>query len=248
MAFTHGKNTRVYIGRYSISDRFREASTTASIETGDTTAYGDDTKEFILGHEEGSLSLGGLFDGTDDSIDDVAKAMTTRTTPMPVVICFAPSSTDAQLGDIVDVAGAIETNYTRSSPVADVASVSIDAQASGGVHTGNALTDWYTTTSAAGTTEHTSVDLTAVASANTGYVATLHVMANTATDTTTVKVQHSANNTTWADLATFAVVGSSTTAEEFINNNSAVVNRYVRAHLVRVGTGDTSTFVAFARK
>jgi hypothetical protein len=61
-----------------------------------------------------------------------------------------------------------------------------------------------------------------------------------------VKVQHSANNSTWADLVTFATV-TAVGAEHAVVAPATTVNRYLRA--TWSGTFTSATFaVAFARR
>ncbi len=85
------------------------------------------------------------------------------------------------------------------------------------------------------------------ASSANGGAATLHIPANTVNGNTTIKVQHSANNSTWADLITFTNVAASTATSE-IKAVSGTVNRYLRATASTAGSSGSITFmIAFAR-
>jgi hypothetical protein len=76
---------------------------------------------------------------------------------------------------------------------------------------------------------------------------TLHVPTNTVNGNTTIKIQHSANNSTWADLISFTVVGSTAKTSE-IKAVSGTVNRYLRATASTAGSSGSITFmIAFAR-
>ena len=85
------------------------------------------------------------------------------------------------------------------------------------------------------------------ASSANGGAGTLHVPTNTVNGNTTIKIQHSANNSTWADLISFTVVGASTKTSE-LKAVSGTVNRYLRATASTAGSSGSITFmVAFAR-
>lgn len=89
----------------------------------------------------------------------------------------------------------------------------------------------------------------AASSANGG-VAHLHVTANTRNGTAVAKVQHSANNSTWADLVTFTTISTgTTTSQRSVVNSGTTVNRYLRALITPAGsTGSLTVTVAFARR
>ena len=76
----------------------------------------------------------------------------------------------------------------------------------------------------------------------------LHVTANDRSATVDVKIQHSTDDSVWADLITFTQVGvGAETAEA--KTVSGTVNRYVRAaRTVAAGTGSITYAVGFARR
>jgi L-alanine-DL-glutamate epimerase-like enolase superfamily enzyme len=87
-------------------------------------------------------------------------------------------------------------------------------------------------------------------SGETGVASTayLHVTANSRTAGSVFKVQHSSDNTTFADLITFATVATTLTGAEKIEV-TGTVNRYVRASFAPGGsTGSITYSLAFARR
>jgi len=130
-----------------------------------------------------------------------------------------------------------------------VFTISAQAQASGtvgGLDGGVLLAASQTITA---TVANTGVD-NAAASTNGG-VAHLHVTTNTRNGAITVKVQHSSNNSTWADLFTFTATTSATTTSERIEVAAGTaVNRYLRANVSGfAGSSGTATItVGFARR
>lgn len=85
------------------------------------------------------------------------------------------------------------------------------------------------------TTSYDSVDNGA--STDNGLTAFLHVTATSSGDWV-LKVQHSADDSTWADLITFSADGSAITSE--VGEASGTVNRYLRFQATR--TSGTTTF------
>jgi hypothetical protein len=113
------------------------------------------------------------------------------------------------LGNRVTILKAKTTSYEVSTPVGDVVAVSYSAQADGGLDQGVSLA---ALASVSATTTGSSHDNSA-SSANGG-VAQLHVTVNTRDADATIKIQHSADDSTFADLATFTVVATTVVTSE----------------------------------
>jgi hypothetical protein len=239
MAFRHGKNTKVLFGAYDLSSYFNEASSATSIETGETTTFGKNSKTYLTGLADGTISLSGLFDGDANAVDAVLSA--TLGTDAGAVITVAPEG--LAIGSRLKAGATLSTSYEISSPVADVVSVSGEAQVTGDTSHAVSL---HNLTAETATGNATSNDNSA-SSANGG-IAILHVTANSMNAGTTIKVQHSADNSTWADLATFAAVSSTTTTSERVAVAAGTtVNRYLRASWTAAGTGSITFHVNFSR-
>lgn len=208
-------------------------------EMADVTIEGDGGHKFIPGLDNGSLSLDGVFDNTaaaggqDESLD------TARGAADASVITAAPDG--FALGKRVIPISARESNYAASSPVGDAVTFAASWMSEGQVDVGVALHDL---TAETATGNGSSVD-NAVSSANGG-VANLHVTSASAADSLTVKVQHSPDDSVWADLITFTAA-TTTTAERL--TVTGTVDRYVRAIRTISGTDPSFTYaVAFARR
>jgi hypothetical protein len=234
MAFVHGKNTGVLVGAYDLSAFFNSAQVGKTVDAAEVTTFGKDDKVYLAGQEDGSLSLGGFFDGDAGAVDAVLAAAFAADTPVSVVW-----SGLATLGNVGGVANVVQTDYTVTSPVGDAVQVSASGQADGGVRAGGRLlAPLVARTSVAALT---GVDDTAASTF--GGVAHLHVTAFTGTNCT-IKVQHSTDNSVWADLITF---GSVTDEGSERAVASGTVNRYLRVN-VTAGTFTSVTFaVVFAR-
>lgn len=241
MAFIHGKNASVLHGIYDLSPYLNDGSVSTSAESAETTAFGSVAKTYIVGLKDGTLSASGMFDGSVDAIDEVLTASIGSDTNAPV--SFFPTTTT--IGNPVKLLQAKTTGYSVSSPVGDVVSVSYDAQADGGIDHGVSLA---ALAAIVATTNSTSVD-NAASTANGG-LAQLHVSVNSWSADATIKVQHSSDNSTWADLTTFTVVATTvTTSERIAVATGTTVNRYLRAqNTLTAGTGSITYQVSFARR
>lgn len=247
--FVHGKGTGVLLDQYNLSEYFNSADVAQTIDVAETTSFTASAKSYIVGLNDATVSLSGLYSQDAGGSDEVLSAILgTATTPL-ITVAF-------NIGTIGNrcVTGRVhETNYSISNPVADVSSVTADFNASTdavsgqtyGVRGGVMLTT-------GGSIAYGSLgNLTAVdngASSANGAMAVLHVTANSISGgSTTIKVQHSTDNSTWADLMTFAVVSASTTTKE-LKTASSTINRYVRATASTAGSSGAITFhIGFAR-
>ena len=240
MAFIHGKSAIVLNNEFNLSTYFNDISISRSVETAETTAFGASAKAYIVGISDGTISLGGMFDGAANAIDAEITDMIGSTSG---VVSISASGVTT-IGTRMISATGIVTSYEVSAPVGDVVSASAEFQADDGVGNAVSLAALAAITT---TTTGTSVD-NAASSANGGF-ATLHVTANTMNGATVCKVQHSSDNSTWADLQTFATVATTiTTAERLKVANGTTVNRYLRAVATAAGAGSFTYHINFARQ
>tara|TARA_R100001463_G_scaffold98718_5_gene153217 strand:- start:5191 stop:5943 length:753 start_codon:yes stop_codon:yes gene_type:complete len=246
--FIHGKDTAVYIDEFDLSSYFTSADTSINNSIAETTAYGATDSAFIMGMRSGTLSLSGMWAGDTDGSDEELQALLGNATT-PVITVREGS---ASIGSGAIVAQANETSYAISSPVADVSTVTADFECSTNNTTNLtfALASGVQLTAGASIAHGSLGNLSSVdnsASSASGGAGTLHVPTNTVDGNTTIKIQHSANNVSWADLISFTVVGSSAKTSE-IKAVSGTVNRYLRASASTAGSSGSITFmIAFAR-
>lgn len=241
--FRHGKNTAILYSQYNLSSFLNEVSSSTEVETGETTAFGQNSKTYVVGLNDGTMSASGLFEATStagsEGVDPVISASLGSDTDG--VLTYAMSG--LTVGQPAKIAAVQSTSYEVSSPVGDVVSISAEFQANGGIQTGLILASG--TVSTATTTNGTAQD-NAASSANGG-VANFHVTANANGGSTTLKVQHSADNSTWADLSGVTITAGANTRTSGRVAVSGTVNRYVRGVAVTASTGAITYHIAFAR-
>lgn len=236
--FRHGKNTAVLVNEFDFSEFFNEATASLSVETAETTTFGNSAKTYVVGLKDATASLSGLFEGSATGTDaEFSAAIGTNNTLVTIGVEDAIGARRAM------VMKAINTTYEISSPVADVVSMSAELQAEeDAIDYGIFLVDLAAITA---TTNGASRD-NGASSAN-GLVAMLHVTANAHNNNATFKVQHSADNSTWADLITFTTVATTVkTAER--SETTGTVNRYLRAQATLSGSGSITYTIAAARR
>lgn len=144
MAFVHGKNAYVAmeasVGAGSVTDYsayFNDVSLSRSIETAETTTFGDDDKEYIIGLRDATVSLSGLFDATMDNV--LAGLLGAGKVVMHIATNGGTAASDNPVykldggtGDF-SAPGAIITSYDISPAVGDVIPFSVDVQVSGAI-------------------------------------------------------------------------------------------------------------------
>ena len=237
--FAHGKNVSIFVNEFDFSTYFNDVSASSMVETAEVSAFGSSAKEYIVGLTDGTVSLSGMFDGTATGTDVVFSAVLGSTTKQNVIV--APSGhTNGATAIMLE---ADDTSYEVSGAVADVVQTSAEFQSSDGVEHGKILSSGSAITA---TGSGTSVD-NAASSANGG-VGFVSVPTNTRNGNITVKVQQSADNSTFTDLITFTVVTSTQKTFQRVEVTGTVA-RYLRVNYTVAGsTGSATPVVAFARR
>jgi hypothetical protein len=253
MTFIHGKDTAVLINEFDMSAYFSDASQAFNNDTAETTAFGASAKSYVIGLADGTFDLGGMFDvGAGTSATVLESILATATAP---VVTVHHNGND--IGEPAWLMRAHQTSYSLSSPIADIVKVASSFQATGSNDTnhivpistsGVQLTNFGNRTVSSMPITSSSVDNAASTSA--GGMATLHVTSNTGNGTSyTTKVQHSADNSSWADLVTFTVFAGAAVTEELVTVAAGTVNRYLRSSIITADgtTGNVKYAISFAR-
>jgi len=247
MAFVHGKSVDVLVNGYDLSAYFNDASITYNSETAETTAFGNESKTYIVGLDDGTVSLSGMFDAnTTDGLDTVVTGTLSDNVITTSVFYATPAA-----GGRVSMADGLLTNYEISSPVADVTSASLDIQGNDGVRQGDALSALAAVST---TTTGSEVDRSAGASTTAGVCsAHLHIVANDRdAGTLDVKITSATSSGgVYADVTggafTQIAAGAGRASERIAI--SGAVNRYVKVVYTVTGgtTGSYTPIVTLTR-
>jgi hypothetical protein len=240
--FRHGKNVNVFLDEYDFSTYFNDVSASTTVDTAEASAFGTSAKEYVVGHRDGTVSLSGMFESTVSVGTDqyFATALGSAT---KVKLIVAPEGHSNGAGAILLQAD--DTSYEVSSAIADIVQASAEFQSTDAVEHGKILSSGATVSA---TGNGTGVD-NGASTANGG-AGFLSVPVNTRNGTIAVKIQHSADNSTFADLVTFTTVTSTQKTSQRVEVASGTtVNRYLRVNYTVAGsTGSATPVVAFTRR
>lgn len=233
---TFGPSTKVLHGAVDLSTYFREASVPMEVDVEDATTCGKTAKVYKPTLIDGTATLAGLWDGAIGAVDE-RLAGVLQIDALPLTVAWEGTV----LGKRAALLDALEVNYEVSGTVGGLVETTAEFQADEGARSGVMLAELTARTATANGTSHDGT-----ASSTRGAAAHLHVIAASGTSpSVTVKVQHSADNSVWADLITFTAATAVAGERKEV---TGTVNRYLRATWTVSGTGPSFTFaVAVAR-
>ena len=230
MAFKHGKDTKVFVNSSNFSSYFNSADANRTADVAESTTFGNSNKTYIAGEKDGTISLAGFFDATADA------------TLQPLLggadLDLVVGIDGLDTGDSATFMKGNINNYAVSSPVGDIVATSVDVQSDEGMWNGKVLVaSAFTTTGAQGSADDNS------SSTSNGFGAFVIVTSVSGTSPTgDIKIQHSADNVTYADLITFTQVTAATSEVKFVAEGTTI-NRYIRVHNT-IGGSSTPTINA----
>jgi hypothetical protein len=235
---------------YDISQFFNDVGVMFAGEAAETTTFQTGgVKSYIAGLREGSISLGGLYDGTVNGVDAILNTAIANTGDEGVIV-FPDGAGSATAVSRCYVTKGIETKYDLKSPVSGVVAVDTEIQADGGVWRGHGQT--FTQSGAATTYAPSSSGWSKAAgnSSSTGSQTSstttnggLLIMGVTALSGTSPTValtfQHSQDGSTWTtptggDLGTESGVGGVVTVL------AGSIYNYTRLQVVLGGTSPSA--------
>jgi len=235
MATVHSRKTRAHVGQVAMACHVRQLGIDHTVDMTDVTTFCDNSFTYVEGVEGGSFSFGGFVDSVPADLFTPLEDL--RQAGVDSVVSVAPAG--YAVGQQVWLAEAKLSELGHASTVGDAATFTLGMMTEGRPDLGVSLHDVI----AAETAADDEAAHDGAASSSNGGAAVVHCSAFSGTDIT-VKIQHSADNSTWADLLTFTqltAVGAEHTTV------TGTVNRYLRASWA--GTFTSATFaVAFARR
>lgn len=231
MAKQSGLGDNCYVGGFNLSGDIGSIQTIGgSIGTFDVTGIDKSAHERIGGQRDGSIEFTSFFDDAVGASHPVLSALPTTDV---VVSYFRGTAIGSPAASMVSK----QLNYDGTRSDSGEFTFKVSAQANGfGLEWGQQLTPGIRADSTA--TNGTSLDTGA--SLAFGAQAYLHVFATTGTSVT-VKLQDSADNSSFADLSGAAFTAATgATAQRIAIGNTATVRRYLRA--TTTGTFTAATF------
>lgn len=137
--FRHGKNSNFQLDNSAgslvdLSTYINEVSFPREIETGETTAFGQSAKSYIVGLSDATFSVSGMFDATIDAhITGVISALDAGTLATASFVYGPESSTSTRIKYSGEC---LITSYEVSGAVGDVVTFSMDLQCTGAITRG----------------------------------------------------------------------------------------------------------------
>jgi hypothetical protein len=233
----HGSDHRIYLGGRDASGDLVSITPKSTTDTHEATNFASNGwKEFDPGLSEWSHSFEGFY---DPSVGGIGRQF--EGNPSIAATSVYDGDADA-IGDTGSLypAGQVESRE-RPIGVADMVKLTVSIKGSGREGANGKLLHPL----AAETITGDGASLDNGASSANGGRGNLHVTA--ITGTWTIKIQHSANNSTWADLVTFTQAAAAGGVTSQSIEITGTVNRYLRVTRTEDVAG-TCTFVAgFAR-
>jgi hypothetical protein len=228
--FTHGKDAKVFANGYDMSGYLSSVTVSGEADTAETSTLGGTAKTYIAGMRDATVSAEGFFSIDAGGSDERLAAQLGTSVVFTVVL-----SADAVGANGYGMT-AIETSYEAGAEIGGAVSISVEGQSTVGQEPIRVLNPLSAKTA---TSSNASVDN--AASTTNGYSAYLHVTAASGTTPSmTAKVQHSVDNSSWADLATFTAVTAANAYQRI--SGTGTVNRYLRAQYTITGTSPSFTF------
>lgn len=243
MAVLTGVTMKVLVNQYDLTGYFRKMDLACERGMYDTTVFGSTSRAYIPGLKGGTIGVEGLFEsvataGNPDSVFNAIEAAAT----VPLV-SIAPAG--LAVGNRVYLLQAHENNHNIGAQVDALILNSAEFTDNDGFDQGVSLHALSAETSFPVT--GTAVDNTA--QTTNGGVAFLHVTAIAGGAPNIVyKVQHSVDNSVWADLVTFTAV-TAASSQRIVVVDGTTVRRYLRMTATEGGTTSSITgSVSFARR
>lgn len=236
------KGLAVYMNGVSLGCALQSVDASAETEALDSTTLCQSSRTYALGLKNGTVSASGIWDADTVNADEIHDVFKTAYDGGAEAEVFATLGALAFGVDCI-VFNARQTNYSVEIENGQLIIANADFQTTSGVNYGKVI---FTAAVDDDTAEGTSLD-NGASSANGGLFQ-IHAQ-NPEQVAGSIKLQHSSNNSTWADVsgASISWSASGPKFESGFVEVTGTVNRYVRA--VAVATGDEITFqAAFARR
>ena len=227
MAKIAAKNATILINGSKFSTYTTAYETTHTVDPLDATGFSDGSRNFIPGILTGKISADMLWDATADTgIHAKLKTsgQTGHVTIIPEVYAVGVPAISLPF---------VQATYNPGAAVTDILKIgTLEFESYGdnnGVEIGNTLYQATITNTATSTTFDNG------AASSVKYSGIVHVWTPTSADTYAVKIEHSTNDSTWADLATFTISGNGQSIVSARVTGTGTVNRYRRITATRTG-------------
>jgi hypothetical protein len=237
VTFTHGTATRVLANERSVSGTIAGWSIGHQRAVSEVTTVVEGGNRYVPGLMSGTVTLRGPQDSTGQDLHgEIAGAAGVDNALL--VTCLPYGTGIGQfaftvLGDV--------TEHAIDASVSDAVGFTMSAMADESVDMGFVAHALVAETADG---NGAAVDRGAGSATTGGAVAAMHVTAFSGLTGALIKVQHSTDNSTWADLVSFTNVTGISAERKFLTRGTTI-NRYVRVVTDVTGTGSVTFLVTF---
>ena len=233
--FNHGKNAVVLLDNTNLSTTLTDASVSLTADVAETSTFTASSKTYVAGLKDGTVTLSGYFETTSPDADAEFLAQLGSSGS-----AFSIAPIGYTRGNPTEFGNVIETSYDRSADIGSVVAVAVAFQFNGDAYNGKSL---LTPTAITSSSNQTGVDYGAAGT--NGGAGVLHCTVKSGSPTLDVKIQTSADNTSYSDYITFTQATGTTSELKTSASNPA---RYARAVLTFGGSGSITAAISFAQK
>lgn len=238
----HGRNTVLLLDEYAATTYFRSGTISRSIGLPETHTFGDSWRERgAPGLKDGAVRLEGLFDSTATTGSD---AIMRDLLAQEGGALFSVGLNGLAVGSLVEMGQVVQGEYLVPADVDGVVPVTAAFEGEDYFDLGVAL---HALSAETGTVNGASVNETEATA--DGGISHLHVTEIGGAGSITIKVQHSTDDSIWADLITHTAATAVTKERKATAAETTTVNQYVRGIVSAYATFTSVTFaLAFARR
>lgn len=233
-----GKKATIYVDNLDASEFLNEYEFESERDDIDVTVFGKEDKDFLSGSAENTVTLTGLWNGDETSLDELLDDTFGGDVDNIITICPGGATS----GKACYLASATQVAYTVSAEADDLTEAEAEFRSA---RVRGSILKTAVPVSATGT--GTAVERAKGATAK-GAVAHLHVFGVTGSPTSVaIEVEHSDDDTTYATLISFTGITNASTAQKKETLKTATVNKYLRAkHTITGGTTPSLNYVLAA--
>lgn len=238
MSFVLGNASRVFVNEQAVSTTIAGWTASHSRVVSEVTTVVEAGTRFVPGLMSGTLALRGPQDSAGQTLaGEIAGAIGVDNSFIATVCPYGNT-----LGAFALTVLGDPSEFSIDASVTDAVGFAFTATADESVDMG-----FIVHASAAETADGNgaAVDRGVGGGTANGGVAAIHTTAYSGLTGAVIKIQHSADNSTWADLVTFTNITAVSAERKFIAAGTTI-NRYVRAVTDVTGTGSVTFLVALA--
>lgn len=228
----HGKQSKVFVNGRHLSKEFTSFDLSISADTAEKSGFTDTAKSYNPGQVDAALSLEGLFGDEATAAD---KYLTDAIAKDSIWCVFPEGDAVTKSGYGVD---GINNSHKVMSTKDDNARISASCQSNVGAERIISLLPLSTKTASGSGTANNNLSASTLGGS-------AYIQATAVTGTVAVKIEHSTDNVTWADLVSFTDLTAAGAERKAI---AGAINQYTRATYTLDGGESITMQVSLHRK